>query len=90
MLAAYTRRNMVSTVAALQPQRYQNINQLVETASTHLSVDPPNYKHAWRAMLSAVEGLFGLRRVKSNSVYCPWCRVRMKNMRQHREPHERC
>jgi hypothetical protein len=53
-------RNMVSAVAALQSQRYHNISQLIETASTYLSVDPPNYKHAWRAMLSAVEGLFGL------------------------------
>jgi hypothetical protein len=53
-------RNMVSAVAVLQSQRYHNISQLIETASTHLSVDPPNYKHAWRAMLSAVEGLFGL------------------------------
>ncbi len=53
-------RNMVSTVAALQSQRYQNISQLIETASIHLSADPPNYKQAWRATLSAVEGLFGL------------------------------
>jgi hypothetical protein len=53
-------RNMVSAVAVLQSQRYQNISQLIETASTHLGADPPNYKHAWRAMLSAVEGLFGI------------------------------
>jgi hypothetical protein len=53
-------RNLVSTVAALQSQRYQSISQLIEAASTHLSVDPPNYKQAWRSTLSAVEELFGL------------------------------
>jgi len=53
-------RNIVSTVAALQSERYQNISQLIETASMHLSADPPDCKQAWRAMLSAVEGLFGL------------------------------
>jgi len=53
-------RNMVSAVAALQSHRYQNVSQLIETVSTHLYADPPNYKQAWRATLSAVEGLFGL------------------------------
>ena len=53
-------RNLVSTVAALQSQRYQNLRQLIETTSTHLYADSPNYKQAWRAMLLAVEGLFGL------------------------------
>jgi len=53
-------RNIVSAVAALQSHRYQNVSQLIETVSTHLYADPPNYKQAWRATLSAVEGLFGL------------------------------
>jgi hypothetical protein len=53
-------RNLISTVAALQSHRYQNIRQLIETASTHLYADSPNYKQAWRAILSAVEGLFEL------------------------------
>jgi hypothetical protein len=53
--------NMVSSVAALQSRRFQNISQLTEIALSHLYVDPPNYKMAWRAMLSAVEGLFALK-----------------------------
>ncbi len=53
-------RNMVSAVAGLQSHRCQDISQLIKTASTHLYADPPNYKQAWRATLSAVEGLFGL------------------------------
>ena len=51
---------MVSAVAGLQSHRCQDISELIETASTHLYADPPNYKQAWRATLSAVEGLFGL------------------------------
>ena len=54
-------RNMVSAVAALQSHRFQNISQLTEVALSHLYADPPNYKMAWRAMLSAVEGLFALK-----------------------------
>ena len=53
-------RNMASTIAAVQSPRFQKISDLIENASTHLIADPPNYKQAWRAMLSAVEGLFGL------------------------------
>ncbi len=53
-------RNIVSCIAALQSQRYQNIGQLIESALAHLRAEPPNYKHAWRAVLSAVDGLFGL------------------------------
>jgi hypothetical protein len=53
-------RNIVSAIGALQSPRYQNIGQLIESVLAHLSAEPPNYKHAWRAMLSAVEGLFGL------------------------------
>jgi hypothetical protein len=53
-------RNMVSAIAAVRSPRYQKISELIENASTHLIADPPNYKQAWRAMLSAVEGLFGL------------------------------
>jgi hypothetical protein len=53
-------RNIVSALAALQSHRYQNIRQLIETASTHLYDDTPNYKQAWRAVLSAVEGFFEL------------------------------
>ena len=54
-------RNMAAAVAALQSHRFQNINQLTEIALSHLYADPPNYKMAWRAMLSAVEGLFALK-----------------------------
>jgi hypothetical protein len=53
-------RNLGSVVAGIQAPRYQNVRQLVESASVHLLAKPPNYKQAWRAMLSAVEGLFGL------------------------------
>jgi hypothetical protein len=53
-------RNIVSSIAALQAPRYQNIGQFIESALAHLTAEPPNYKQAWRAMLSAVEGLFGL------------------------------
>jgi hypothetical protein len=53
-------RNRVSAVAALQPHRYQNIRDLLESASSHLGAEPPNCKLAWRATFSAVEGLFGL------------------------------
>jgi hypothetical protein len=53
-------RNLVSTIAAIQLERYQKIRHMVEHASAHLGSEPPNYKQAWRAMSSAVEGLFGL------------------------------
>ena len=52
--------NLASALAGLQSQRYQNVRDLVESASRYLSSEPPNYKQAWRATLSAVEGLFGL------------------------------
>ena len=52
--------NLASTVAALQIPRYQNIREFFERASDNLSADPPNYKQAWRATLSAVEALFQL------------------------------
>ena len=53
-------RNLVSTIAAIQLERYQKIRHMVEHASAHLGSEPPNYKQAWRSMSSAVEGLFGL------------------------------
>jgi hypothetical protein len=53
-------RNIVSVIGALQSPRYQNVGQLIESALAHLAAQPPNYKHAWRAMLSAVEALFDL------------------------------
>jgi hypothetical protein len=52
--------NRASAIAALQSHRYQNVRDLFESASTNLSAHPPNYKQAWRAMFSALEGLFGL------------------------------
>jgi hypothetical protein len=52
--------NVVSTIAALQSECYQSIRQLVENASSELRSEPPNYKQAWRAILSAVERLFEL------------------------------
>ena len=53
-------RNLATAVAGLQSQRHQNVRELVEGASRYLGADPPNYKQAWRAMLSAVEKLFEL------------------------------
>jgi hypothetical protein len=47
-------------VAGLQLDRYQLVRELIESANNNLSADPPNYKQAWRATLSAVEALFGL------------------------------
>ncbi len=53
-------RNLTSAIAALQSDRYQNVRELVESVSSKLATQPPNYKQAWRAMLSAMEMLFGL------------------------------
>jgi hypothetical protein len=53
-------RNLVSAIAAVGSERYQNIRQLIENVSTYLMADPPNYKQSWRAMASAVEALFGI------------------------------
>jgi hypothetical protein len=52
--------NIASALAGLQSQRYQNVRELFESALRNLNSGPPNYKQAWRATLSAVEGLFGL------------------------------
>jgi Protein of unknown function (DUF1153) len=53
-------RNSASAVAGLQSDRYDNVRELFERASNHLSGDLPNYLQAWRAMFSAVEALFAL------------------------------
>jgi len=53
-------RNILSAIGALQSPRYQNIGPLIDSALAYLRAEPPNYKHAWRAMLSAVEGMFEL------------------------------
>jgi hypothetical protein len=53
-------RNIVSAIAALQSQRYRNVRDAFESASNHLSADPPNYKQAWRGTFAAVGLLFGL------------------------------
>lgn len=53
-------RNLASAVAALQSHRYQNVREFLESAANNLAAEPQNYKQAWRAMLSAVEALFGL------------------------------
>jgi hypothetical protein len=52
--------NIASALAGLQSSRYKNVRELFEGASRHLNNAPPNYRQAWRATLSAVEGLFGL------------------------------
>jgi hypothetical protein len=53
-------RNSASAIAGLESDRYDNVRELFEQASNHLSGDPPNYLQAWRAMFSAVEALFTL------------------------------
>jgi len=53
-------KNVASVIAMLQPDRYQGIRRLLEIALGHLSADPPNYKQAWGATMSGVEGLLGL------------------------------
>jgi len=53
-------RNVTSAVAILQLERYQEIRRYLESALDYLSADPPNYKQAWGATISGVEGLFGL------------------------------
>jgi hypothetical protein len=51
---------LVSPVAGLHSERYKQVRDLLESCSTNLCTDPPNYKQAWRATLSATEVLFGL------------------------------
>jgi hypothetical protein len=53
-------RNLTSAVAGLESERYRQVRDLVAISSTNLCMDPPNYRQAWRASLSALEVLFGL------------------------------
>src|SRR5262252_5791409 len=53
-------RNVATAIAGLQSPRYHGVREQLESASKYLSADPANYRQAWRAMLSAVEGLFEL------------------------------
>jgi hypothetical protein len=53
-------RNSASAIAGLQSDRYDNVRELFEQASNHLSGDSPNYMQAWRTMFSAMEALFTL------------------------------
>jgi len=53
-------RNRTATVAGLQTPRYSNSLAAFERVSDELSATPPNCKEAWRAVFSAVEGLFRL------------------------------
>jgi hypothetical protein len=52
--------NIASALAGLQAQHYQNVRKLFESAVRNLDSAPPNYKQAVRAMLAAMEALFGL------------------------------
>jgi hypothetical protein len=89
--------NIASALAGLQSQRYQNVRELFENALRNLNSGPPNYKQAWRATLSAVEGLFGLMfpyarltPMKSNAACCPSSSAHTKATRPGKEPRERC
>jgi hypothetical protein len=53
-------RNRQATVASLQAPRYANSLTAFERVSAELSSQPPNGKEAWRAVFTAVEGLFRL------------------------------
>ena len=53
-------RNVVSAIVGLRSERYIRVRELIGSSSNYLCADPPNYKQAWRAILSAVEALFGL------------------------------
>jgi hypothetical protein len=53
-------RNRQATVAGLQMPRYANSLAAFERISNELAVQPPNGKEAWRAVFTAVEGLFKL------------------------------
>lgn len=58
-------RNLVSALTGLRPERYQDVRAQLERASGSLSANPPNYRQAWRATLSAAEALFTLMFPKS-------------------------
>lgn len=53
-------RNRIATLSGLQFPRYANSLAAFERVSDELAADPPNGKDAWRAVFSAVEGLFRL------------------------------
>jgi hypothetical protein len=53
-------RNRLATVAGLQQARYSNSLAAFERVSDELAGVPPNGKDAWRAVFTAVEGLFRL------------------------------
>jgi len=53
-------RNVASAVAGLEAERYRGVRELLERASGNLSANPPNYRQAWRATLSAMEAVFAL------------------------------
>ena len=53
-------RNRQATVAGLQMPRYANSLVAFERISDELASQPPNGKNAWRAVFTAVEGLFRL------------------------------
>lgn len=53
-------RNVASALAGLEAERYRNVRDLLERASANLSTNPPNYRQAWRATLSAMEATFAL------------------------------
>jgi hypothetical protein len=53
-------RNLTTAVTGLQSPHHHGVRDLLESAAKCLSGEPPNYRQAWRTMLSAVEKLFGL------------------------------
>ena len=71
-------RNLVSAVVGFQSERYQQVRELIEACSNNLVAEPPNYKQAWRATLSAAEVLFGL--------IFPYARLSTDEIERHLRP----
>jgi hypothetical protein len=53
-------RNMASVIAGFQSERYQGVRDQLAAVEKNLSALPPNYKQAWRSIVSAVETLFAV------------------------------
>jgi len=53
-------RNLTTAVAGLTSPRHHEIRKQLDDVAKYLTAEAPNYKQAWRAMLSAVEAAFAL------------------------------
>jgi hypothetical protein len=53
-------RNLASVIAGFQSERYRGVRDQLAAVEKNLSAIPPNYKQAWRSIVSAVEILFAV------------------------------